>query len=79
MCKIFKIITCIDVLQLSQACPHNVLHSIVDWILTFTCPTLQYVVTGAWKELDVAIRVTEQDSLDEAGLQFIGDALNVLK
>ena len=79
MCKIFKIITCIDVFQLSQACPHNVLQSIVDWILTFTCPTLQYVVTGAWKELDVAIRVTKQDSLDEAGLQFIGDALNVLK
>ena len=42
-------------------------------------PTLQYVVTGVWKGLDVAIRVTKQDSLDEAGLQFIGDAINVLK
>jgi len=36
-------------------------------------------VAGMWKGLDVAIRVTKQDSLDEAGLQFIGDALNYLK
>ena len=47
--------------------------------IKLTCPTLQYVVTGVWKGLDVAIRVTKQESLDEAGLQFIGDALNVLK
>ena len=40
---------------------------------------LQYVVTGVWKGLDVAIRATKQDSLDEAGLQFIEDAVTILK
>ena len=32
-----------------------------------------------WKGLDVAIRVTKQDSLDETGLQFIGGAIDYLK
>ena len=32
-----------------------------------------------WKGLDVAIRVTKQDSLDEAGVQFIEDAITILK
>ena len=45
MCKIFKITTCIDVLQLSQACPHNMLHSIVAWILTYLPHT---AVCGYW-------------------------------
>ena len=40
---------------------------------------LQYVVAGEFRGFDVAIRVTKQDSLDEAGLQFIGDAINDLK
>ena len=32
-----------------------------------------------WKGLDVAIRVTKQDSLDDTGLQFIGDVIDHLK
>ena len=40
---------------------------------------LQYVVAGELRGFGVAIRVTKQDILDEAGLQFIGDAINDLK
>jgi len=40
---------------------------------------MQYVVTGMWKGTGVAIRVTKQDILDVAGLQFLGDAINILK
>ena len=40
---------------------------------------LQYVVAGEFRGFGVAIRVTKQDILDEAGLQFIGDAINDLK
>ena len=43
------------------------------------CIPPKYVVAGMWKGLDVAIRVTKQEILDEAGLQFIGDAIKDLK
>ena len=66
--------SCIN--TLAHAAPQSVALIVV---LILTCPTLQCVVTGVWKGLNVAIRVTKQESLDEAGLQFIGDAINSLK
>ena len=48
-------------------------------VAVFTLVPLQYVVAGVWKGFGVAIRVTKQDILDETGLQFIGDAIDILK
>ena len=37
------------------------------------------MVTGVYKGCDVAVRVTKKDSLDETGLEFIEDAVTILK
>lgn len=47
--------------------------------VVFAFVPLQYVVAGVWKGFGVAIRVTKQDILDETGLQFIRDAIDILK
>lgn len=47
--------------------------------MVFAFVPLQYVVAGVWKGFGVAIRVTKQDILDETGLQFIRDAIDILK
>ena len=38
-----------------------------------------YVVTGVYKGRDVMVMVTKKDSLDETGLEFIEDAVTILK
>ena len=39
---------------------------------------LQYMVAGTWKNVDVAIRVTNEKAMTEDGLHFLEEAINIL-
>ena len=36
------------------------------------------MVTGTWKHVDVAIRVTNEKAMSEDGLHFLEEAINIL-
>ena len=70
--------TCFLNTSYSELCAVNMIVYFIH-VAVFTIVPLQYVVAGVWKGFGVAIRVTKQDILDETGLQFIGDAIDILK
>ena len=48
-------------------------------ILAICNVLLQYIVAGTWRGMDVAIRVTKEKSMNKDGLQFMEQAINILK
>ena len=66
------------ILAIPSFCAVNMIVYFIH-VAVFTIVPLQYVVAGVWKGFGVALRVTKQDILDETGLQFIGDAIDILK